>query len=56
MPSQPDVCVGVNRSDIGVEIDGGPVIFVLVVHRLHDASHVGSKQGALAVTDLPPKI
>lgn len=56
MAGEPDVCVGVNRSDVRVEVDGRPVISVLIVHRLHDTSHVGGKQGALAVTDLPPKI
>jgi hypothetical protein len=56
MPSQPDICVGVDLSDVRVEIDGSSIIFVLIVHRLHDASHVSGKKGALAVTDLPPKI
>jgi hypothetical protein len=38
MSSQPDVCVGVDLRDVGVEIDGSPVIFVLVTHCLLDAS------------------
>lgn len=56
MPCQPDVRVRIDLGHIGVEVYGGPVIFVLIIHRLHDASQVGGKEGALAVTDLPPKV
>lgn len=56
MPSQPDICVGVDLSDIGVEINGSSVILVLIIHRLHDASQIGGKRGALTVTDLPPEV
>lgn len=40
MTSQPDICIRVDLRHVGVEINGGSIVSILIVHCLSDAGQV----------------
>lgn len=56
MACQPDVGLGVDLRDIGIEVDCSLVVSIFIIHSFHYACHVRGENSALAVTDLSPKV
>lgn len=56
MTGQPDIRMGIQLGDIGIQIQRGTVISVFVVHGFNNAGQVGIKSRLLTVADLPPQI
>lgn len=56
MSRQPDVRLGVQFGHVGIQVQRGTVVSILVAQLLHQARLIAGVHGRRAVADLPPQI
>ena len=56
MAYHPDVGMGIELGDVGVQIHGGSIISVFPPQRLHETGLVAGVSARIAVADLSPEV